>query len=221
MIPLSTLPKWFDDIDPDKMIEIKSLLPFAVSYDKLMKDVRDWFVVFPDKDVCINLRQFLEYPVLEFVKKNDEDIYTVSYIVFLGDYFRLVLNVENIVAPMMNQLARFSPTKWCYELRRIPAEARRKCPVLCGLLDKMNTMNYGDYSLFHFERMYRGMHLVYSDITDLYSSVNEMMPYITKLLKISDILAQEVLGAGKLDATKEREIKDAIRIIRRILIYMI
>lgn len=208
------MPSWAKEVGIGPIVAIESFLPIYIPTSSLPDDIRSYFFSNPEKKVVYKLRSFADMPMLEFAARINPDLYAVAYMV-PGEIFHIFLNIEEIIRPMLDQIAHFNWVEWKYEFH-IPAEARQKCPLLCKLIRNMDKDLLGVPALFQFAGNKRGMHLVYSDLIEFYDSLHEAYVVIRKLFKICDQLGNEIIAAGMLDITANRKIYDFLRAIRLI-----
>lgn len=209
------MPSWAKELGLGPIVTIKSFLPIYIPKSSLPDDIRSYFSSNPGKEAVYKTRSFADMPMLEFATRINPDLYAVAYMAPLGEIFHIFLNIEEIIRPMLDQIAHFNLAEWKYEFH-IPAEARQKCPLLCKLISNMDKDLLGVPTLFQFAGITRGMQLVYSDLADFYDSLHEAYVVIRRLFNICDKLGNEIVTAGMLDITANRKVRDLLRVIRLI-----
>lgn len=205
------IPAWAKDVGVEHVENITALLPVYTQYENLPNDVKEYFLAEEEKKSCMKLRSFIDCPTFEFSLKSNEGACSIMYFIIGGEDFSIIANIENVIRPLLNQIAHFNVVQWAYEFH-VNNEARKKCPVTCHLIDNYGNMDYGRVNIIQFPKVYRGVHLIYTDINDLYDDIPTEL--ISKVLKIVENIANEVISAGTLTSTQLRYVKDAIRAIR-------
>lgn len=208
-----TVPAWVQDIGVGPIENITTFLPVYTSFDNLPNDVKDYFLTNRTKKSCMKLRNFIEYPTLEFTLKANNNSCSIVYFQIVGENFFIFANIESVVRPLLNQIAHFNAVRWEYEFH-VNNEARKKCPVICHLIDNYGNDDLGKVNIVQFPKVYRGIHLFYNDLLDLYDDIPTEL--IHKMLKITERIANEVISTGTLTSTQLRYVTDAIKALRMI-----